>query len=392
MAGKRGKTAIMNRLLDVNQDTCLLQHKNENTPLHVAANIRQIEVATLLIGQLSQQQLVQGEIKHTANVQKYVIRCGFHTLQQFIEADSNFLTGVMISNIAHYFTLLLSCAVRMGKTAVVNRLLNLNQETCLLQDNNENTPLHVAANSSHIEVVTLLIGQLSQQQLVQGEIKHIANQQKCMIRCGSHALQQFIEAGSNFLDVCDDKYHSSLLHTATELRSKDRSEPVLTILVIFGKRINKVTMIITMHIFVPGFYWPNGLTHYNPFYLRPNPFSPVMLAGLNLEVDRILEIARVITYVNLTKVIKESVLSMARDGDTSPAQLLNAQQGRQSTYKVGFLQQCEKEIVYKFEYLQANGSSLLKTTFSAVDSDLHIIDSKMKFNKVSNIFDKCGTW
>ncbi|KAM7517683.1 hypothetical protein LguiB_016645 [Lonicera macranthoides] len=280
MAGKRGKTAIMNRLLDVNQDTCLLQHKNENTPLHVAANIRQIEVATLLIGQLSQQQLVQGEIKHTANVQKYVIRCGFHTLQQFIEADSNFLTGVMISNIAHYFTLLLSCA-----------------------DNNENTPLHVAANSSHIEVVTLLIGQLSQQQLVQGEIKHIANQQKCMIRCGSHALQQFIEAGSNFLDVCDDKYHSSLLHTATELRNAIYSRRRILFDIRESFLENKNLFSIE---FIPGvsvFANAESLSASLVFILSSGSIR-LPSKGLNLEVDRILEIARVITYVNLTKVIK----------------------------------------------------------------------------------------
>ncbi|KAM7513580.1 hypothetical protein LguiA_003163 [Lonicera macranthoides] len=214
MAGKRGKTAAVNRLQDVNQDTCLLQDKNENTPLHVAANSRHIEVATLLIGQLSQQQLVQGEIKHTTNLQKYVIRYGSITLQQFIEADSNFLTSVMISIIAHYFTLLLICAVRRGKTAVVNRLLDVNQDTCLLQDKNENTPLHVAANSRHIEVAKLLIGELCQQQLVQGEIKHTVNLQKYVIRSGSITLQQFIEADSNFLTgvmICIIVHYFTLL-------------------------------------------------------------------------------------------------------------------------------------------------------------------------------------
>ncbi|KAM7517681.1 hypothetical protein LguiB_016643 [Lonicera macranthoides] len=107
------------------------------------------------------------------------------------------------------------------QTAVVNRLLDVNQDTCLLHDKNENTPLHVAANSRHIDVATLFIGQLSQQQLVQGEIKDTANVKKYVIRCGSHTLQQFIESDSSFLNGCDDKYHNTLLHTVTGLRSKE---------------------------------------------------------------------------------------------------------------------------------------------------------------------------
>ena len=105
-----------------------------------------------------------------------------------------------------------------GYVEMVNILLSINSDACLIQDEDGSTPLHLAVKKGQFEIVRKLFGarrQVVRYKLDQGEtIMHYAVKQN---RLGVLKLLLELKGEFEFLNSKDD-YGNTVLHTATALK------------------------------------------------------------------------------------------------------------------------------------------------------------------------------